>query len=733
MASETVSLQDRLADPTVFRIYIKIQSKENKNSTVFLALFDASQEGKLDSHGTFQGVCEVFSDRLPVLPGMPIMVVALLPTNGKETGPEIHQQQLVFLKMAATTGLSVVSCASDGAATEMAAQTLMEKEVSHGPPVMYDYPLFGLHLQAPVFETTGPLVSFQDPPHFRKTTRNQAQHGTKTMTLGVGCLIMQSLIDLYSRPGSGLLLRDVLGDDKQDDTAARRFYTHQALSVLCEQDPQDVAGKKLQIIPGQEALFVWLFIFGTEFVEHFFGLARMMLPNFAFGELLNIVWNVMVCQRILMTGDFKERCKKESQSGYSFDHDSRLLSEDQLLKLRVTLTREDINILVRIAYREAAEICKQILRIRVRPIHVDAPLRLYQASTGVVRQARHKVRDGDKDDSEADNIDPDEALQATNKLPTPFTPLTPADAAIEVAHSSALDEDFDAADEELQLLKSNHGTPPQNTFTSFSLPCSDSPTTPLPLQSYILDEYNHVHIAGLLKERGRVASPARNHSQRSVHLDPKYALAATRTHQDPAFREQINDAQDTEEEWPVMTPQEGFQHTCNLHEFTLTRGSFLLMHTEKRFYIGKVLNMFKRGIMGARYGWVPNGKLPELTYLSLRVYFGLGLEANKKSELEYKTVYKESGTAASLGLRPLASRFQFTRYPIRDHDIKIHTHAHSNSSLYYIGHRPFTRNDQRALQLTPEAAKAWEVFTRPKVAERLIRVRFPGGSVTFIN
>ncbi|KDQ54447.1 hypothetical protein JAAARDRAFT_114803, partial [Jaapia argillacea MUCL 33604] len=47
----------------------------------------------------------------------------------------------------------------------------------------------------------------------------------------------------------------------------------------------------------------WLL--GTELIEHFFGLARMLLPNFTYAELLKLVKHVMLRQRILISSSFK--------------------------------------------------------------------------------------------------------------------------------------------------------------------------------------------------------------------------------------------------------------------------------------------------------------------------------------------------------------------------------------------------------------------------------------------
>ena len=88
------------------------------------------------------------------------------------------------------------------------------------PPFTYDHPAYGIHLRAPVFPETGPVVSVTDPHHAVKTGRNQPQHGTHTASLGCGYLVYRSLVDLYETGNAGLVLRDVEGVDKQDDGAA---------------------------------------------------------------------------------------------------------------------------------------------------------------------------------------------------------------------------------------------------------------------------------------------------------------------------------------------------------------------------------------------------------------------------------------------------------------------------------------------------------------------------------
>ena len=186
------------------------------------------------------------------------MVIALIPTSGKDNAKEIHTQHMNALGMAANLSLPVISFAADGAASEMAAQTLMDKEVTDLPHVTFDHPLYGVHLKAPVFRHTGPVVSVSDAPHGCKTSRNQPQHGTHTASLGTGHLVNQSLVELYQCEGSGLVKRDVEDVDKQDDGAARRVFHQTALWAATNPDGKE----ECKIKEGLHGLFVYLFIFG---------------------------------------------------------------------------------------------------------------------------------------------------------------------------------------------------------------------------------------------------------------------------------------------------------------------------------------------------------------------------------------------------------------------------------------------------------------------------------------
>ncbi|KAJ7194166.1 hypothetical protein GGX14DRAFT_586979 [Mycena pura] len=194
------------------------------------------------------------------LPQIPPLVIALLPTDGTDNAAKIVEQHLLLLKMAAQLELPVISFAADGAASELAAQNLMDNQETPCPPMTYDYPLYGIHLRAPVMEKTGPVVSITDGFHGRKTGRNQPQYGTKTQSMGSEVLVNENLVQLYETGESGILHSDVHNTDKQDDGPARRIFHHQALLACTTGDEPE-----MMIRHGFGGLFVYLFVLGNLF------------------------------------------------------------------------------------------------------------------------------------------------------------------------------------------------------------------------------------------------------------------------------------------------------------------------------------------------------------------------------------------------------------------------------------------------------------------------------------
>lgn len=77
----------------------------------------------------------------------------------------------------------------------------------------------------------------------------------------------------------------------------------------------------------------WLF--GTEFVEHFFGLARMLLPNFTYSEFLKMVKHIMVRQHLLLSGKFAQQKDQNSACGYIMDYDATPIKHMALIEVRI--------------------------------------------------------------------------------------------------------------------------------------------------------------------------------------------------------------------------------------------------------------------------------------------------------------------------------------------------------------------------------------------------------------
>lgn len=307
----------------------------------------------------------------------------------------------------------------------------------------------------------------------------------------------------------------------------------------------------------------WLL--GTEFVEHFFGLARMFLPNFAYAELVKMVQTIMLRQKILMMQKFQEGREKDSAAGYSFTYDPSPLTDDHRHTAFSCLTTQQLNVIVEVAYREAAQICKQILHIRV-PILANGktfmltPLRAPHLSSNYQHQTPDDHDDTDLDDLDDmadDNVD-DEDISGAGHLQTAES------AAREVTAYSALCDDLEEAVKDSQAVFCSGGT------SSSSLPSSAPEVlltncATLVVTSSFLDKDDVVSIPLMLQARLDCQSKATVHSERVMLLDPKFTVLrrtlnsldpeTKMTHQEASQRLAILQKQDSSFA-PVKTARE---------------------------------------------------------------------------------------------------------------------------------------------------------------------------------
>ncbi|KAH9919884.1 uncharacterized protein B0H18DRAFT_1122200 [Fomitopsis serialis] len=566
-------------------------------------------------------------------PQIPPFIIALLPTTGKDDTKLIHGYHCRILEMAAQVSLPIITFAADGAASELNAQVMMDNKVSSLPPVMYQYPAFGIMLKAPVFKVTGPVVSVSDPEHARKTARNQLQHGTHMASLGRGYLVYRTLIALNEVPNSGLVLSDVQNVDKQDDSAAHRLFHTEALKATTYkgEDAQtnieeDFLGlhvflsvfgllfdswlnrrmtardRVLSALRARFFLHIWWthikslstfypdlystqrsfisaasfkilnrlcdtlvllvliyaeyypneafcpWLLGTNLLEHFFGTARSLVPNFSYPELLKLV---KLARK--STGATKE-CT--ARSGYILDYDDSPLTADELVRARVKLTRPDLKKLVELAASEAKAISSKILRMRVP----RSPWELAPINAPTSRKKNRSTKDdtddidttdsdsdlSDEDFDESSDDDSNAGEDNSDTLQDGSISERTEIAAAEVGRLVALSEDLEATREEIESLQVPSGArlnqplgaasakdvkPLTKTGTMHRLNARHDPKDeqsetgtagPILQSEFVGSTTGDVSIASLLALRTRHQEGTKVRSQRIVQIDSKF-------------------------------------------------------------------------------------------------------------------------------------------------------------------------------------------------------------------
>ncbi|KAI0676073.1 hypothetical protein C8Q78DRAFT_1075017 [Trametes maxima] len=161
----------------------------------------------------------------------------------------------------------------------------------------------------------------------------------------------------------------------------------------------------------------WLL--GTEFVEHFFGLARSLLPDFTYAEFVKLVKHVMLRQQILLSGKFNAKKERTIRAGYVLDFDPSPLTPAELEKACVRLSESELNQLVELSHKEATLIAKQLLRMPIPSLpYILTPLR---APTSQCTQCRGcdraplPVDDSDDEGQDHEDYDIDEGADTSSE------------------------------------------------------------------------------------------------------------------------------------------------------------------------------------------------------------------------------------------------------------------------------------------------------------------------------
>ncbi|KAH9849547.1 hypothetical protein C2E23DRAFT_861950 [Lenzites betulinus] len=602
------------------------------------------------------------------LPQIPPLVIALRPTKGNDNAHGIHEELVRFLAMAKRLEMAVISMSADGAASELAVQALMYAEKSDLSPLSYDYPLYGVHLHAPVFATMGPLISVQDLPHAPKTCRNQPQYGTHTASLGKerrrGCLTYV--------PSHGLSATTMERLDGSRDVRPEFIGLLVYLFIFGElfdawlNRRMSAQERVLAALQARFFLHIWAhhhyptqpfcpWLLGTKFVKHFFSLARSLLPDFTYAELLKLVKHVMLHQHILLTGTIQ----------------SSVRMPDYIL-----------NGLVILGFKEASQICKQIFLMAIpsKPLNL-APLGTPAPPSASQDGLGDDMDDEDDDSSgfehtmpEEDNLNNEETLDmpGNNTAPDEDESDASTNATHYAAQYLALLEDYKEALDQLPDLE-----------TTTAMPHPAPPTAPnpsatiIPLVSKIFDEGNKVSVA------------------RIVNLRQKHQSGTSTCHQEKTVHEL---------RWQGIVKRVQAEVSEKGH-FVIMRSSI----TPKLLYIGKILNLYK--YVSRRHGSINSASgLSGLSYFLLRVYLlltigGASHNSNELSESEEKT---NDETDDKLDLP--------TYFSWCHGSLDLFTHGFAHELVYHLAPN-IMKGPPTASTLKPWAAAQWSIVRKMKFVD----------------
>lgn len=268
-----------------------------------------------------------------------------------------------------------------------------------------------------------------------------------------------------------------------------------------------------------QAFCPWLY--GTEFVEHFFGLAQMILPNFTYAEMLKMVQHIMVHQRILLSGNFKEKREKQSGVGYILDFDASPLTPEDFHLAVVKLTTEDINKLVELAYKEAEMICRDLLKISVARLTPDKHVQLVPVGAG-----KPDLSDDWSDDEDPEDELDDESISAAGPTMGALT----KSAARDTAHYAALCDNLDDAVKEAHNASAMIS---QSVLQPNLVNETPGESTELSIQSELVDGQGKISIDPMLEARHRLQRGTTTKSECVIRIDPKFALRRATDETDP--------------------------------------------------------------------------------------------------------------------------------------------------------------------------------------------------------
>ncbi|KAJ7456383.1 hypothetical protein B0H11DRAFT_2244071 [Mycena galericulata] len=237
----------------------------------------------------------------------------------------------------------------------------------------------------------------------------------------------------------------------------------------------------------------------------------MLLPNFTYAEFLKMVQHMEVRQRILLSGKFNLKRERDSNVGYIMDYDAKALSVEDQHFAAGRVDDSDLDKLAELAFREAAQIRKDILHIAAPVLSAGKPLELAPLGCSLRKK---KVTAADDVDSDLESDLEDE---------------------------SDIEEDIDCdsdADEEANT------PPPRRFLIRDHCKRHSRHWASNPVLSKIPDGQGKISIKLMVDYKKALQAGTTTHSERVVSLNPKFTLA------------QVTREADTEGQAPKMSIKE---------------------------------------------------------------------------------------------------------------------------------------------------------------------------------
>lgn len=272
----------------------------------------------------------------------------------------------------------------------------------------------------------------------------------------------------------------------------------------------------------------WLL--GSQLVEHFFGISRMLLPDFTFSQFLTLIKHVMLRQRLLLSGKFQEKRERGTREGYIFDFDDTPLTPAELDNARVRLTRADVDAIVELAHTEAVKLTKDLLHMPTPPLPfklapLSGPPRSKKAS-----QFNRGKSDGEESDEESDEdlnggVEGEKEKETTVDVAPDLDEVVSsaaADAAREAILGKAEEEleQYVAAAEDVDVDMQTAPTPlreeGEHQYTPTQSPSGQAP----PKSTIVIND--KLSVQGIVDTREGNSSRTNVKSQRVALLDPKF-------------------------------------------------------------------------------------------------------------------------------------------------------------------------------------------------------------------